>query len=322
MGAGFNLDANSLVPPYQATNFAGQKYEILGHYPNMEKLASLIFPGETVTNFEARLAQAIEEVDKNRLAKFVDTLMDADHYIGGRLKGNNIYQRFLRYCGPTTLLSFNYDAFLEIQLFKQDLWYPQDGFGVSAYIEVPLNIEYSSKTKSTSKVLHLHGTYLLYSVDFEISEPDMHNIGRVNPAAKPKYIFDPERLVHDFPPYVSPPVSYGYKQLQNRIIAPLPDKSTGLTEPYIQECYSKAIEEVRQSDYLVAIGYSFAKSDEKSYGPLLGTFRNRRGSDGKIVIIDPQAENIAIRLREEFPGRYQPIPLSFANWVEHNFPLQ
>jgi hypothetical protein len=121
IGAGFNVDANSLVAPYRATNLYGETYDVNAAYPVISELASIAFPNETVVDFEERLAAAIAARDHGPMARVVDALMTADHYVGSRLDESgtrNIYDEFLDWCGPASFLTFNYDAFLELRLFK------------------------------------------------------------------------------------------------------------------------------------------------------------------------------------------------------------
>lgn len=324
-GAGFNLDANSLVTPKVTTNWLGQEYNIREPYLDMIQFAPHIFPAEQVSNFEERLAQALNEGDTDRLQEFVCKLMAADYYTANRLEETHIYSRFLEYCGPTTFLTFNYDSLMEIQLFKQGHWYPHDGFGVQAIAKPQSSSILPSGAKSINKVLHLHGTYLLYSDSVNFTDSSS---GTILEFGKPRFIFDPERLSPvfsretsegDYLCYPSQPADLAWKHPQNRILAPIPDKAQSLTKPYIQECYSQAAQIISQSEALVAIGYSFPDSDSASYTPLLNSLFSQR--KGKVFVINPEAEKIVKQLQKKLPGNYEPIRLSFKEWTVMDFPL-
>ena len=57
----------------------------------------------------------------------------------------------------------------------------------------------------------------------------------------------------------------GRVSIEERVIAPVPDKSEGLKEPFIRQSYASPIELIRQIGTVTAIGYSFNQNDHASY---------------------------------------------------------
>ena len=321
IGAGFNVDANSLVQPYRATNFYGEIYNINAAYPVISELASIAFPNETVVDFEERLAEAITKRDYGPMDRVIDALMRADHYVGSRLGesgARNIYDEFLSWCGPAFFVTFNYDAFLELRLFKTQQWYPHDGFGVPVQVGLIPAAGDELNKRSTHQVLHLHGSYLLYTVDFNVSQPDDNNIRWIIQTEQPRFLFDPDALGQHFIPFKRVSPSYGYQRPEFRVIAPVPDKAEGLSEVFIQKCYQDALGRVIQSQRLISIGYSFSRSDRRSFAPILEKFVQTKG--GSITVIDPNAKKIVEYLKTMFPAKYRPIPWRFGDWVRRGFP--
>jgi len=321
LGAGFNADANTLVGPYRARSLYGEAYDIRQPYPLISELGAIAFPGEAIVSFEERLASAITAGDHTPVARMVDALMRADHYTGARLHESdaaNIYDRFFDWCGPTSFLTFNYDAFVELRLFRAKRWYPHDGFGLPVQVTTMPGVTDVSNWRSTHRVLHLHGSYLLYSVDFALSPPDSGNVRWISRRARPEFLFDPDALGTHFFPFERVPPSYGYRHPDRRIIAPVPDKTSGLGEDFVRECYDLARAQVTDSDRLFAIGYSFAECDRRSFEPILDALSG--GRHRSVTIIDPDAENIVGRLRAAYSGEYQPIPWRFRDWARLGFP--
>jgi len=110
----------------------------------------------------------------------------------------------------------------------------------------------------------------------------------------------------------------GRVSIEERVIAPVPDKSEGLAEPFIRHSYASAVELIRQTGTLTAIGYSFNPYDRGSYAPLLDALKQT--SNRKLVIVSPQAEEVGKRLSTEYPElRIHPVEKTFGGWEADSF---
>jgi hypothetical protein len=111
----------------------------------------------------------------------------------------------------------------------------------------------------------------------------------------------------------------GPDNVDDRIIAPVPDKSDGLKQVFVRDTYAKALALVRSSGTLVSIGYSFNDHDCLSYERLLQALAE--SSDRRLVIACPDAHTIAKKLRSRFPLlSIEPVDKTFKEWVVASFP--
>jgi thiamine pyrophosphate-dependent acetolactate synthase large subunit-like protein len=88
--------------------------------------------------------------------------------------------------------------------------------------------------------------------------------------------------------------------VEDRIIAPVPDKSQGLKEAAFT--YTKADALVRDSDIVVVIGYSFNPHDRASYQPLLQALSASPGR--RLLVVSPDAGSIAKRYPSGLPETF------------------
>ena len=119
-------------------------------------------------------------------------------------------------------------------------------------------------------------------------------------------------------PYRRTPPTHGYTPVQNRVVAPVPDKTEGLQGRFVRSMYERAAELIAESGKLVAIGYSFHLNDRRSYDPLLLALDH--APDPRIILVNPDATTIAARLKPQFQrAEIQPIELTFGEWVRSGF---
>jgi hypothetical protein len=214
----------------------------------------------------------------------------------------------------SSFLTFNYDALVEIFLYRLNHWNPHDGFGCqveSNYYgtqEEKTNILYNS---SKSFVIHLHGSLNILTSKLDIIE-ERTNYTLVKPK-EASFIFDPQTpLFHPKYDSVSPKIAF--ENIENRIIVPIPDKTEGLKKDFISKMYSKALELMNNTNQIIVIGYNFSEHDKSSYDSLLNKYKY------KILIISPNAEEIKRRLNNEYNKiQWNCENTTFKNWVSNGF---
>jgi hypothetical protein len=132
----------------------------------------------------------------------------------------------------------------------------------------------------------------------------------------PQYAFDPSSISGNFAPFDR---DVGAHDVEERIIAPIPDKSEGLKQVFIRDTYSKAEALLRASDMAVAIGYSFNRHDGGSYRRLLGALGQSPGR--KMLVVSPDAGAIVKTIRPAHPNiSITPMDATFKQWVAASFP--
>ncbi len=110
----------------------------------------------------------------------------------------------------------------------------------------------------------------------------------------------------------------GYVSVRERVIAPVPDKSEGLKEAFIRQSYANAVRLIEQVGSVIVIGYSFNPYDRTSYAPLVDALKQT--TDRKLVIVSPQAREVAKRLSAEYPElRVHPVEKTFGQWAAESF---
>lgn len=120
--------------------------------------------------------------------------MEADYYLATRLAnstGSNCYREFFEMFDGSHFLTFNYDSLPETLLFRMDRWYPHDGYGVSVQAELPPWEEKYAARKSTSLVLHLHGSLCVKPSEFEKRRKDRNAMRWLVPRTQTAFLFDP-----------------------------------------------------------------------------------------------------------------------------------
>ena len=262
LGAGFNADA---------AGEAGRQQPDSG-YPLVADTLRLCFdlPGiPEGKSIEDLFSDALERRDFGPIAKLADRLRHADYYVAhalARAERVNCYQRFFRAFPDSNFLTFNYDSLPETFLFHLRCWFPRDGYGVKVAADLPPGAEEFTGKKSRALVLHLHGSLCIRTSEFEARRKPGETIAWLTEREEPRYAFDPSSISANFAPFQR---DVGADDVEERIIAPVPDKSQGLQQVFIRDTYTKALVMVRDSDIVVAIGYSFNAHDRGSYQTLL-----------------------------------------------------
>jgi SIR2-like domain len=316
IGAGFNIDAGS-----HRTSW-GHEFR----YPLINDVARLCFDLELSNiphgrSIEDLFADAQDASNSEPMRRLTDILMDADHYIAGSLAqsgGSTCYsQLFDRFVG-SNYLTFNYDSLLEILLLRKKQWFPDDGFGVPAQTSLQFGVTVPADQKSASKVFHLHGSLCLNFTEFDMLGNPTDDTAWLDPSAPTRFMFDPGCLNEDFWPYLRVAPSLHYQPASNRVIAPVPNKGSLLTQKFSEAIYEKARALTEGSGTLISIGYSFNSHDRESYDPILRALdasQNRR-----LVLISPDAGDSVQRINACFPGlNVSAIATTFKEWASTGF---
>jgi hypothetical protein len=147
---------------------------------------------------------------------------------------------------------------------------------------------------------------------------DRDAISWLEPLGTPRYYFDPYSISHCFPSYVRARSSTGHVPIEERIIAPIPDKAHQLKQPFICKTYSRACSLVREYGTLIAVGFSFNSHDKASYSPILEALSQSR--DRRLVVVSPDATKLADKIRDAHPSlQVQPIDRGFRAWGDDSF---
>jgi hypothetical protein len=158
----------------------------------------------------------------------------------------------------------------------------------------------------------------VYSNEFEINNRPGDAISWLEPLATPRYYFDPDSISDCFRFYARARSSTGHVPIEERIIAPIPDKARHLTQPFIRKTYAKACSLVRESGTLIAVGYSFNGHDKASYSPILEALSQSR--DRRLVVVSPNATKLAGMIRAANPSlQIEPIDRGFRAWEQDSF---
>lgn len=291
IGAGFNADAVTEAGPVYGESIYIGKHQIACEYPLLADIPRICFEsnslitGESVEELLVKALNAREFEPVKRLAK---EIMKADYYLIPRLNragSRNCYERFFDRFATAQFLTFNYDSLVELFLLRLGNWVPDDGYGVP--VQAHRQDGATKGVNSRSLVLHLHGTFCLYIQDHQFVDRTGNEIEWYEEVNPPRFIFDPDSISSWFSPYIRKPPSEGWKLVQHRVIAPIPDKTTGLQGKFVQRMYDRARELLESADVLIAIGYGFGAADRESYESLLKALQ--RAKAPRLVIVDPAA---------------------------------
>lgn len=315
LGAGFNFDARA--------NVSGTMYS----YPLLQDLVQKCFQMSappTDKSIEQLFQEALESRNNEPFQHLSDLLMEADYYIGQEFtkdatEPGNPYWHFLEHFPDSHFLTFNYDCLVEMLLFRLGRWRPDDGYGVPVRAELEdLITRPALPEKSKNFVLHLHGTFCVYPIEFYLRQDNRGSIEWITPVEPAQFVFDPDSVAHRFFPFrrILPGPSYEYPP--QRVIAPIPNKAPELTREFIQGTYAAALDQLKRGDTVVAIGYRFSRYDRESYDRILKTITER---SLRLVIVSPSASQIAANLESELRIRSTPLPIGFKNWAEIGFPI-
>jgi hypothetical protein len=325
IGAGFNVDAaRESCPVYGNSMYVG-RYQMDCGYPLVSDVARLCFglaQVPTGKSIEGLFSEYLDREDYAPLEKLVERLMEADFRLATKLASSdtsNCYRKFFDRFKGANFLTFNYDSLPEVFLFRLRRWYPHDGYGLPVEVELsPLQANQFGNLKSACLVLHLHGSFCVYTSEFEIRGNPSDSTAWLERLEGPRYAFDPDSISLCFAGYRRGMSATGRVPIEERVIAPIPDKAQELKQPFINATYAKACSLVRESGTLVAIGYSFNPYDRASYGPILKALCE--SGDRKLLVVSPQACYLAETIRAEYPSlQVTPIDKTFKAWAEDSF---
>jgi hypothetical protein len=323
LGAGFNLDANEEAGyhnGYNKEDFLSCKLFGNVGYPLANDLKKICFPTDKnlFISIEELFYNAINDNNLEPILKLCKKITVADGIIIPKLlpehEQPNCYLEFFNRFKTSSFLTFNYDSLPEIFLYKLNHWNPHDGYGCPVESNFYGTLEEKNnllKNISKSLVIHLHGSLYVLTSNFDLIE-EKENYNLVKPK-RPTFTFDPQTpLFH--PNYDSVPPQIVNESLENRIIAPIPDKTKGLKKDFIDKMYSKAKDLINNTKQIVVIGYNFSEHDKSSYHNLVKDYKN------EILIISPNAEKLKDRLKNEYTEiQWYAKSSSFKVWVDSGF---
>lgn len=320
LGAGFNVDAASEAG-FPNVSFPRAN----AHYPMIGDLLEPCF-GITALPPEKSIEDMFQDsFDRNDPKPFdvlCEKLMEADCYITPRIKrggshSRNVYTKFLEDYPESPLLTYNYDSLLEILLLANQTWCPTDGYGIQVHVTQRTIRKGKQPIKQSLRpVLHLHGSLCVYAVTFYIEEshgtgPNMLRFDR-----EPQFLFNPEEIGNCFFPFEKVPPGLGYEHTPERVIAPIPNKAKRLNGAFIRSIYDRALIEIKNSNQIITIGYSFSPHDRSSYEVLLRSCNGK-----KVLIVSPGSNKLVKRLNSEYPYiEWRAEPKSFKEWVLNDYP--
>ena len=328
LGAGFGVDAGPIVGPIEAESIYIGKYRFSCAYPLVRDLPRICFPDATPTvpveEVEKHLADALQARDHRPIKRLCDELAKADHYLAPPLVGwpkrPNPYAKFFSEFHSSSFATYNYDALVEFALFRAGRWFPHDGYGVKVAAALGFTAEPYQVRASQCLVLHLHGTYMVYSYEHSFGEPDKKGMRWMDLFDTPRYAFDPYSLGAGFYPFERSMAGLAYHpDVQDRVVAPIPDKATGLKGDFVRAVTHRAKEIIAKHGHVVAIGYAFGAYDSASYADLLKTLNAT--NHPRAVIVSPEASAVIVRLRSQY-GKvdWVGVDLGFAPWVDAGYP--
>lgn len=312
IGAGFNADAAAELGLIAKAS-----------YPLTSDLLRPCFGLDALPpklSVEDLFGRALDERNLDPIRVLSDLLMDADgdvafHLRQGAGRDDNAYLTFLRHFEASHFLTFNYDSLVEILLLSLGRWRPDNGFGTPVRIELPLYPP-TLPDRSTNLVLHLHGSLCVYPEKYGLVPGPTRNYEMLVTRGAPLFAFDPEAIGYCFFPFQAAFPEGRYHYLDERIIAPIPNKAQGLADVFVTEVYRRGAEVLQQVDLLVVVGYRFSPYDRYSYEPLVGGTSLRR-----ILVVAPDASDLAKRLRTDYPiFNWDSAPYTFSKWVRAGYP--
>jgi len=310
LGAGFNVDAASEAG-YQKPLPVSEE---LACYPLVSDLLKICFDIEKLpynfNSIEELFQDSINRGDLEPRNKLYNYLMELDYYITPHLKCggnhyNNTYVRFLQGFPKSPLITFNYDSLPEIILFAEGSWFPKDGYGVPVQVQRrPFRKGAEPKEKSLRHVLHLHGSLCVHPKTLW-PETDTES----------EFQFDAEKLANCFYPFLLGNDG-SFIPIEDRVIAPIPNKAEGLKGAFIKKMYDRSVEYLINSIQIVVIGYSFNPYDCDSYTRLLDAM-----ADKPVLLVAPDADTIKERLAKKYSDiQWEAKSIDFKDWANNGYP--
>jgi hypothetical protein len=158
------------------------------------------------------------------------------------------------------------------------------------------------------------------TIAFQESDKPGNDIIWIEPKEIPDYIFDAYSIAPLFFPYRAPPrTPVGYEPIEERLIAPIPDKAEGLKREFIAAVHSCAEGLLGLSSTLIVIGFSFNELDKQSYDHLLRSFAS--DAQRRVVLVSPDAGTLKDRLSRSYSKiQWDSVEASFAEWANAGFP--
>ena len=324
LGAGFDIDATREAGPVYGNSIYIGHHQIDCGYPLVADVLKLCFDLDelpTGKSVEDLFSDASQMGNYKPMERLVDRLMAADYYLAHKLatsEQSNSYRKFFEKFDGSHFLTFNYDSLPEIFLSQTGRWYPEDGYGIPVATRLAFGVKLPANEKSASLVIHLHGSACVYTIESEIVGNPVGGIAQLVHRAEPLYAFDPDSTSHCFPRYDRVVSSTGHIRIDERVIAPVPDKSEGLKEAFIRQSYAKALPLIRQAGSLIALGYSFSPHDRVSYNPVLEALA--QSDERTLLVVSPQARELAKRISAEYPNlRVSFVGKTFGQWAADSF---
>jgi hypothetical protein len=324
LGAGFNIDATREAGPFYGNSINIGVHQIDCKYPLVADVLKLCFgldkPAEG-KSIEDLFSEALARADYKPMEALVDRLLGDDYYIAQRLataQKSNSYRRFFEHFDRAQFLTFNYDSLPEIFLSQSGRWFPEDGYGVPVQTQLASLAEPRIGAQSSSLVIHLHGSACVFTIESRIIGNPVGGIAELVHLDEPLYAFDPYSISHCFPRYGRVVSVTGHTRPDERVIAPIPDKSQDIRQAFVQKSYSVALPIVRQTGVLVAVGYSFNPYDCISYHRILEALGQSK--ERTLFVVSPQAGELVKRISKEYPClRIRPIEKTFKAWAADSF---
>lgn len=324
LGAGFNIDANHESGKFYGDSIYVGMQQIDCSYPLVKDVLKLCFELDKIPegkSIEDLFADSLQTRNYKPMEMLVDRLMGADYYIAQRLAASttqNSYRKFFEQFSDAQFLSFNYDSLPEIFLSQNGRWFPEDGYGIPVQTEPASLANPVPRVKSSSLVVHLHGSSCVFTIESRIDGNPVGGVAELIHLEEPLYAFDPDSISHCFPRYGRVMSITGHTRPDERVIAPIPEKSENLKQAFIQKSYSIALPIVRQAGLLLAIGYSFNPYDRASYHPILEALGQSK--ERTLFVVSPQAGGPAKRISNEYPAlRVKPVEKMFSEWAADSF---
>lgn len=318
LGAGFNVDAAPELGLKESIWV--DESLVSAEYPLVSDLRDFCFgltelpPDQSV---EHLFEEAIRTGNQKPIEKLFLKLRYCDYKIPRQLiegSQQNAYSGFFTRFPECNFLTANYDGLVEIALLALGRWTPSDGYGIK--VETRLNWPDTSPSvhRSSALVVHFHGSLYVRTERFTIAPARPGAIAMIEPRDKPEYSFDPHSASGAFRPF-GRAKTQGDDEHGERIILPVPDKTTIASQPYVEAARRVAVQLAREADPLVAIGYKFNPYDRDSYDSILQALR------GRVLIVAPDSADSAKRVASDYPRLHvEAIPRGFADWVRSSYP--
>ena len=200
LGARFDIDATQEAGPFYGDSIYIGTHQIDCGYPLVADVLKICFGLDKIPDgksIEDLFAEALQSGDYKPMDALVDRLMGADYYIAQRLataEKLNPYQRFFEHFDDAHFLTFNYDSLPEIFLSQKSRWFPEDGYGVPVQTEPASLVKPATPKKSSSLVVHLHGSACVFTIESRIIGNPVGGIAELVHLEEPLYAFDPHSI--------------------------------------------------------------------------------------------------------------------------------